>query len=79
MTTKTPLQAIQTAIEGQSEAFTEFKAGQDRRLDELQSRLEEVELRAGSPGRTTPASSDEMDHKKIFENYLRRPTTRFRS
>jgi|SoiMethySBSTD1v2_1073268.scaffolds.fasta_scaffold3427841_2 hypothetical protein len=39
----TVLSQIKEAIEGQSEAFEEFKSAYDRRFDELQERVEHVE------------------------------------
>lgn len=66
---------VLNAIEGLRESNDVALAKQEKTIADLQNRLEEMESKAGSPGRTVPndATREQVEHKKLFENWLRNP------
>lgn len=64
---------IKSAIEEQGKAFEAFKQAHDKRLDEFQDSLEELQSRGSSPGRTSSARV-EREHLELFTKWIRKPT-----
>ncbi|HEV8642375.1 MAG TPA: phage major capsid protein [Methylomirabilota bacterium] len=65
---------VKESIERQTEGFQILKKSYEDRHAKLEDRLEELESRASSPGKTAGASRFEHEHKQIFTTWLRKPT-----
>jgi hypothetical protein len=62
------------AISDMGSAFEEFKTRSDKKLDDVVSRMEELEMKASRPGRGGPGEDAESrEHKKRFEAWVRKP------
>jgi HK97 family phage major capsid protein len=66
------LPALTKSINAIGENFDAFAKRNSTRFDELQERLEQIEARASSPGKTIETRAT-REHKARFENWLRRP------
>jgi HK97 family phage major capsid protein len=65
------------AVEQIGDAFDEFKGAQDRRMSEMQNRLEAIEALSDRPRATVGGdqfSRDQVEHLERFKSWLRRPT-----
>src|SRR5437870_1056108 len=72
---------IRELIENQKEAFEAFISRYDEKfaaknteIAALRERLEELETRASSPGRTGALSHKAREHKQLFEAWIRKPS-----
>src|SRR5215470_8036628 len=74
---------IKAALDGMNTGFETWKKDQRELLDkltkdsaEVRDRLEELEARAKSPGKTAGGLSDRKayEHKQLFESWIRKST-----
>jgi HK97 family phage major capsid protein len=69
---------LRAALDERNRALKTFTDAVTHRLDDTQSRIEELEVRARLPGRTTDGggqySRADNEHKSVFFDWIRRPT-----
>lgn len=70
------LTEIRDAVEMQNGAWEIYKKTLDEREERLKDRIEELESRAGSPGKTGRPLSESLQrkHVEVFTDWIRKPT-----